>query len=55
MKPADVNKMLAEQENPVNMIVEQISLGRGTYWFVLFYQSFNFFLLIFYFSKGMIL
>jgi hypothetical protein len=36
LKPADVNKMLIKQDNPVNMILEQASLGRGKNWFVLF-------------------
>lgn len=34
LKPADVNKMLARQDNPVNMILEQTCLGRGKHWFV---------------------
>jgi hypothetical protein len=34
LKPADVYKMLAEQDNPVNLILEQINLGRGKHWFV---------------------
>ncbi|CAF0986323.1 unnamed protein product [Rotaria sp. Silwood1] len=33
LKPADVYKMLVKQNNPVNMIVEQINLGRGRYWY----------------------
>jgi hypothetical protein len=36
LKPADVNKMLAKQNNPVNMILEQASLGRGKHWLVEF-------------------
>ena len=35
LKPADVNKMLTKQDNPVNMILEQANLGRGKHWFVL--------------------
>jgi hypothetical protein len=34
LKPADVYKMLAEQDNPVNLVLEQINLGRGKHWFV---------------------
>ncbi len=44
LKPADVNKMLIKQDNPVNMILEQANLGRGQHWFVLFF--FTFFILI---------
>ena len=32
LKPADVHKMLAIKDNPVNMILEQASLGRGKRW-----------------------
>jgi hypothetical protein len=44
LKPADVNKMLVKQDNPVNMILEQANLGRGKHWFVIrsFYLN-NFF------------
>ena len=42
LKPADVNKMLAKQDNPVNMILEQANLGRGKHWFVLFIFAFYF-------------
>ena len=34
LKPADVQKMLMKQDNPVNMILEQASLGRGKRWYV---------------------
>ena len=33
LKPADVQKMLMKQDNPVNMILEQASLGRGKHWY----------------------
>ncbi|CAF4370739.1 unnamed protein product [Rotaria socialis] len=33
LKPADVNKMLIKQDIPVNMILEQASLGRGKHWY----------------------
>ncbi|CAF3541406.1 unnamed protein product [Adineta steineri] len=33
LKPADVNKMLAKQDTPVNMILEQSNLGRGKHWY----------------------
>ena len=33
LKPADVQKMLARQDNPVNMILEQANLGRGKHWY----------------------
>ncbi|CAF1330359.1 unnamed protein product [Rotaria sordida] len=33
LKPADVYKMLVKQNNPVNMILEQINTGRGRYWY----------------------
>ncbi|CAF0935876.1 unnamed protein product [Adineta ricciae] len=33
LKPADVQKMLARQDNPVNMVLEQASLGRGKHWY----------------------
>jgi len=36
LKPADVHKMLAKQDNPINLILEQINLGRGRHWFVIF-------------------
>ena len=39
LKPADVNKMLIKEDNPVNMILEQASLGRGKHWFVFLYIS----------------
>jgi hypothetical protein len=42
LKPADVNKMLIKQDNPVNMILEQANLGRGQHWFVLFFLHFLF-------------
>ena len=34
LKPADVQKMLMKQDNPVNMILEQANLGRGKHWYV---------------------
>ena len=34
LKPADVDKMLVKQDNPVNLIVDQINFGRGKQWFV---------------------
>ena len=34
LKPADVHKILLKQDNPVNMILEQASLGRGKHWYV---------------------
>ncbi|CAF0899341.1 unnamed protein product [Rotaria sp. Silwood1] len=33
LKPADVNKMLMKQDNPVNMVLEQANLGRGKHWY----------------------
>jgi len=33
LKPADVTKMLAKKDNPVNMILEQSNLGRGKHWY----------------------
>jgi hypothetical protein len=36
LKPADVHKMLVKQDTPVNLILEQINLGRGKFWFVEF-------------------
>jgi hypothetical protein len=34
LKPADVDKMLVKQDNPVNLILDQINFGRGKQWFV---------------------
>ncbi|CAM4895290.1 unnamed protein product [Rotaria socialis] len=33
LKPADVYNMLSTQESPVNIILEQVNLGRGQYWY----------------------
>ncbi|CAF1286362.1 unnamed protein product, partial [Rotaria sordida] len=33
LKPADVDKMLIKQDNPVNMVLEQANLGRGKHWY----------------------
>ncbi|UJR20854.1 hypothetical protein I4U23_023964 [Adineta vaga] len=33
LKPADEKNMLAKADTPVNLIVEQASLGRGKHWF----------------------
>jgi hypothetical protein len=37
LKPADVHKMLIKEEDSVNMILEQVNLGRGRHWFVLIF------------------
>ncbi|CAF1063837.1 unnamed protein product [Adineta ricciae] len=33
LKPADVQKMLSKPDTPVNLVLEQVSLGRGKHWF----------------------
>ena len=37
LKPADVNEMLDREETSVNTIIDQINLGRGKQWSVLFH------------------